>query len=109
MPKRAPFHKSYPSLVAPRRIHVREVEPLNMDAGLSDRMLRAVEEFAPSSSKQHTSTNASSIIDLSTAQNETLRPELVEFFKSTVEDKATSDVSLQLQDQAITLLFCTLS
>ena len=70
----------------------RTVEPLNMDAGLSDRMQRAVEEFAPPSKRLNTTSNVSSIIDLSTAQNETLRPELVEFFKSTVEDKATSDV-----------------
>jgi len=36
--------------------------------------------------------NATAVVDLSTAQNEVIRPELLEFFKSTVEDKVTSAV-----------------
>lgn len=64
-----------------------------MDAGLSPRMQRAVEEFAPRASK-HSIREREDTIDLSTAQNETLRPELVEFFKSTIEDKAGGNVCL---------------
>jgi hypothetical protein len=36
--------------------------------------------------------DASTAIDLSSAQNEVLRPELLEFFKSTVENNVTSKV-----------------
>ncbi|KAH7396693.1 pyridoxal phosphate-dependent transferase [Phaeosphaeria sp. MPI-PUGE-AT-0046c] len=65
-----------------------------MDYGLSTRMQSAVEEFAPTTPPTHS--NTANVIDLSTAQNEVLRPELVEFFKSTVEDKATGNVCTRL-------------
>jgi hypothetical protein len=65
-----------------------------MDSGLSSRMERALNEFLPSIAeaalpKQYHATTA---VDLSSAQNEVLRTELVEFFKSTVEDKVTGKV-----------------
>jgi hypothetical protein len=66
-----------------------------MDFGLSSRMERTLEEFLPTTAaaappRQY---NATTAVDLSRAQNEVLRPELLEFFKSTVDDKATSQVS----------------
>ncbi|OAK96326.1 PLP-dependent transferase [Phaeosphaeriaceae sp. SRC1lsM3a] len=62
-----------------------------MDYGLSTRMQKAVEKFAPTTPPP-THSNPATVVDLSTAQNEVLRPELLEFFKSTIEDKATSNV-----------------
>lgn len=56
-------------------------------------MQKAVEKFAPTTSPP-THSNPATVVDLSTAQNEVLRPELLEFFKSTIEDKATSNVRL---------------
>jgi hypothetical protein len=57
-------------------------------------MERALEEWLPATAsatppKHYDATTA---VDLSSAQNEVLRPELLEFFKSTVEDKTTSQV-----------------
>ncbi|KAF2036608.1 PLP-dependent transferase [Setomelanomma holmii] len=64
-----------------------------MDAGLSSRAARTLDQllpgFAAAAPPQHNSPN--SLIDLSNAQNEVLRPELLEFFKSTVEDRVTSN------------------
>jgi hypothetical protein len=65
-----------------------------MDSGLSSRMERALAESLPSIAaaappKHYDATTA---VDLSSAQNEVLRPELLEFFKSTVEDQVTNKV-----------------
>jgi hypothetical protein len=64
-----------------------------MDSGLSDRMITALDEL-PTESVRHPTTKFDDTvpINLSNAQNEVLRPELVEFFKSTVEDKLTGKV-----------------
>jgi hypothetical protein len=74
--------------------HVRIIHHLAMDSGLSSRMERALDEVLPSitaaATPQHY--DATAAVDLSSAQNEVLRPELVEFFKSTVEDKVTGKV-----------------
>jgi hypothetical protein len=65
----------------------------NMDYGLSDRMVLALEELHAGSIEHPTgSSKPDESIDLSNAQNEVLRPELVEFFKTTVEDKLISKV-----------------
>jgi hypothetical protein len=62
-----------------------------MDAGLSLRAARTLDGLLPgAAAPPHAYLNAA--IDLSNAQNEVLRPELLEFFKSTVEDKVTSNV-----------------
>jgi hypothetical protein len=50
--------------------------------------LPAIGAAAPPKQRNHTT----SIVDLSSAQNEVLRPELLEFLKSTVEDKGSSSV-----------------
>ncbi|KAF1845286.1 PLP-dependent transferase [Cucurbitaria berberidis CBS 394.84] len=62
-----------------------------MESGLSLRMQTTLEELLPAFGataplKQY---NPTASIDLSSAQNEVLRSELVEFFKSTIEDKLT--------------------
>jgi hypothetical protein len=65
----------------------------SMDFGLSDRMALAMEELHAGSVEHPTgSSEPGESIDLSNAQNEVLRPELVEFFKTTVEDKLTGKV-----------------
>jgi hypothetical protein len=66
-----------------------------MDSGLSARMSKAVKELLPVSAAHAPpkNYNATTAIDLSTAQNEILRKELQEFFKTAVEDKLTADVS----------------
>jgi hypothetical protein len=58
----------------------------NMDPGLSSRMQRTLETHP------HGATPPKTIVDLSSAQNEVLRPELLEFFKSTIEDQVASSV-----------------
>ncbi|KAH8725120.1 pyridoxal phosphate-dependent transferase [Phaeosphaeriaceae sp. PMI808] len=68
-----------------------------MESGLSTRIEKTLMEFKPAFAtasatpqpKQHDST---ATVDLSCAQNKVLRPELLEFFKSTVEDNVTSSV-----------------
>ncbi|KAF2686281.1 PLP-dependent transferase [Lentithecium fluviatile CBS 122367] len=62
-----------------------------MDSGLSNRMGRTLDELRSRSAHHLSSKKSESVetIDLSNAQNEVLRPELVEFFKTTVEDKLT--------------------
>jgi len=64
-----------------------------MDSGLSDRVVTALGELNTGST-QHSTTkfDHTELINLSNAQNEVLRPELVEFFKTTVEDKLTGKV-----------------
>ena len=66
-----------------------------MDAGLSLRMHKALQELVPAFAaaappKQY---NPATAVDLSSAQNEVLRAELLELFKTTVEDKVTSEVN----------------
>jgi hypothetical protein len=68
-----------------------------MDPGLSlrtrstlDALLPAFSASAPPS--QRPFDPFSTTIDLSRAVNEVLHPELLEFFKTTVEEKATSEV-----------------
>jgi hypothetical protein len=65
-----------------------------MDYGLSSRMDRTLEEFLPTiaAAAPPRDYDPSTAVDLSSAQNEVLRPELLEFFKSTVEDKVTDKV-----------------
>jgi len=67
---------------------------LTMDSGLSSRTEETLKQllpaFAAAAPPKHY--NPTTAVDLSTAQNEVLRPELLEFFKSTVEDKVTSQV-----------------
>ncbi|KAF2742831.1 PLP-dependent transferase [Sporormia fimetaria CBS 119925] len=67
-----------------------------MNSGLSKRMVKVLEETRPPSAlataKKY---NAATAIDLSLAQNEVLRSELIEFLKTTVEDHlATEHFSL---------------
>ncbi|KAF2258874.1 PLP-dependent transferase [Lojkania enalia] len=64
-----------------------------MESGLSTRMANALHEAQPkihalSPPKNY---NPAAAIDLSSAQNEVIRKELLEFFKTTVEDKLTTD------------------
>jgi hypothetical protein len=77
-----------------KHTHVRMVHHLAMDSGLSTRMERALGEVLPSitAAAPPQRYDATTAVDLSSAQNEVLRPELVEFFKSTVEDKVTNKV-----------------
>jgi aspartate/methionine/tyrosine aminotransferase len=62
-----------------------------MDSGLSSRVEGTLKALLPVAAPpyRHNSTT----VDLSTAQNEVIRPELLQFFKSTVEDQVTSEVS----------------
>lgn len=69
-----------------------------MDSGLSKRMARSLDEVRPKSAafapcKNY---NPSTAIDLSTAQNEVLRPELQEFFTTTIENKLNSEVCVSI-------------
>lgn len=71
-----------------------ESRRITMHSGLSLRVERTLGEFLPTIAatappKQHDATTA---VDLSSAQNEVLRPELLEFFKSTLENGVTSKV-----------------
>jgi hypothetical protein len=60
-----------------------------MEAGLSLRAAKTLDAFLPAAAPH---ANPNTVCDVSTAQNEVLRPELLEFFKSTVEDQVTSSV-----------------
>ncbi|KAF1970817.1 PLP-dependent transferase [Bimuria novae-zelandiae CBS 107.79] len=62
-----------------------------MDPGLSTRMRATLDKLAslPSNGVSPAEDEASTVIDLSTAQNEVIRPELLEFFKTLIEDKIT--------------------
>ncbi|KAH7112124.1 pyridoxal phosphate-dependent transferase [Dendryphion nanum] len=64
-----------------------------MDSGLSARMARALREHAPklTAHEPPKNYNAATAIDLSSGQNEVLRSELLEFFKTTVEEKLTQE------------------
>ena len=71
-----------------------------MDPGLSRRMRATMNSLAPNSpSASRSGDEESAAIDLSTAQNEVIRPELLEFFKSMVEDKITEHVRMSDQPQ----------
>lgn len=65
-----------------------------MDSGLSKRMSNALEELLPQieAVAPHKLYDPTTAVDLSSAQNEVLRPELIEFFKTTVENKLTTEV-----------------
>jgi hypothetical protein len=65
-----------------------------MDPGLSTRMSKALKLLQPHAAAKILPKNydATTAIDLSNAQNEMLHKELVEFFKTTVEDKLTDKV-----------------
>jgi hypothetical protein len=80
-----------------------------MDSGLSARMEGTLNEFLPKFAaaappKHPTSTTA---VDLSTAQNELIRPELLELFKSTVENEVAGEVYLSLELHFKTRLIAT--
>ena len=73
-----------------------------MDSGLSTRMRTALDELLPRIEAQapHKLYDPSTAYDLSCAQNEVLREELMEFFKTAVEDKLVDKAS------PITCLHC---
>ncbi|KAF2634811.1 PLP-dependent transferase [Massarina eburnea CBS 473.64] len=60
-----------------------------MDSGLSTRMINSLEDLLPrfSAADPPERYNSDISIDLSNAQNEVLRPELLEFFRTNIEDK----------------------
>ncbi|KAF1961735.1 PLP-dependent transferase [Byssothecium circinans] len=68
-----------------------------MDSGLSSRMVHALEDLIPKAAATAApeKCDLATCIDLSNAQNEVLRPELLEFFKTAVEDRATQKVFAQ--------------
>ena len=68
---------------------------VKMNPGLSNRMRKTLKTLGsrPLSVAQQPN-DVSTTIDLSTAQNQVIRPELLEFFKSVVEDKITEQVSM---------------
>ena len=70
-----------------------------MDSGLSARMSKALEELLPASAAQAPpeNYNAATAIDLATGQNEVIRKELLEFFKTTIESRLTANVSFAPQ------------
>lgn len=70
---------------------------ISMEAGLSHRMKGSLRKPQPSSAASLPSQQdpESVAIDLSNAENEVLRSELLEFFKTTVEDKLTEKVCSQ--------------
>jgi hypothetical protein len=67
-----------------------------MDPGLSLRTRKTLNDLLPafptSAPPQQSFDPFSTTIDLSRAVNEVIHPELLELFKSTVEDKITSEV-----------------
>lgn len=68
-----------------------------MESGLSERMKAALEELdtKQTSCAANRKPAGQETINLSSGQNEVLRPELVEFLKTTVEDKLTENVCSQ--------------
>lgn len=77
-----------------------------MESGLSLRAQRTLDELLPGFAaaappKQYDPTTS---VDLSTAQNDVLRPELIELFKSTVNDKITGQVRIRHNRMASALL-----
>ncbi|KAF2875213.1 pyridoxal phosphate-dependent transferase [Massariosphaeria phaeospora] len=65
-----------------------------MDSGLSTRMESAIDELVSKASATAPTSQYGSagVIDLASAQNEVLRPELLEFFKTTVEERLATKV-----------------
>lgn len=77
----------------PKRAQTAPLIQPTMESGLSVRVQRTLDELLPvfaaaAPPKQY---NPTSAVDLSNAQNEVLRSELLEFFKSTIEDQLTSE------------------
>jgi hypothetical protein len=66
-----------------------------MDHGLSLRAQKLLPEFALGAPPEQ-QLDPDTTIDLSCAVNEVLHPELLEFFKSTVEDTVTNEVCSRL-------------
>jgi hypothetical protein len=68
--------------------------PPIMESGLSKRMQTTLEDILPTiaAAAPPAQYNPTTAIDLSNAQNEVLRPELLDFFKTTVEKGVTSKV-----------------
>jgi hypothetical protein len=68
--------------------------PPNMESGLSRRMQATLDDILPTiaAAAPPAKYNSTDAIDLSNAQNEVLRPELLEFFKRIVENDVTSQV-----------------
>jgi hypothetical protein len=68
-----------------------------MEYGLSSRAERTLEEFIPTvaAAAPPSQYDSATAVDLSSAQNELLRPELVHLLQSIVEDKITSKVCYQ--------------
>jgi hypothetical protein len=68
-----------------------------MDPGLSLRAQKLLPEFTPGAPPPpQRQFDPDTTIDLSYAVNELVHPQLLEFFKSTVEDNVTSEVGLCL-------------
>jgi hypothetical protein len=67
-----------------------------MDHGLSLRAQKFLSEFALDAPPPEQQFDPDTTIDLSCAINEVIHPELLEFFKSTIEDTVTSEVRLRL-------------
>ena len=66
-----------------------------MESGLSLRMqktLKALHVATTAATDPPPSYNPSTAIDLSNAQNQVLRPELLEFLKTVVDDRLTTEV-----------------
>lgn len=61
------------------------------------RMQKTLDELVPvfAAAAPPPQCNPTSAVDLSNAQNEVLRSELLEFFKSTIEDQLTSKVCMR--------------
>jgi len=66
----------------------------SMEAGLSLRAEKTLEDLLPAiaAGAPPNKYDATTAVDLSSAQNEVLRPELVRLLQSTVEDKVTTKV-----------------
>jgi hypothetical protein len=63
-----------------------------MESGLSLRMERTLKELLPAIAAPPRQYIPTTTVDLSSAQNEVLRAEVLELFKSTIEDKGSSSV-----------------
>jgi hypothetical protein len=75
-----------------------------MESGLSDRMENVLNELQTKSANLVPTKrfDPTETINLSSAQNEVLRPELVEFFKTAVEDKLTGEVRKRFHGKHVT-------
>lgn len=68
-----------------------------MDSGLSTRATETLNQLLPKAAAVAPPKNydPATAVDLSSAQNDVLRPELLEFFKTTVEDELTEEVGVR--------------